>query len=272
MSKKPAAKPMQSTLNLEQLRQRFFLEESPFWWAYDANRRNATVSKFRDNDPVLTDEEKLMYSWMQLEELIQMYQTGHFKVVLKKNSGDNVSKSPTYHVKWGAAAGAGIGSSTAMVNAQKVSEVALMERMFQLQEQNHRDQMEMMKQLLTERHTRENLEDQIEGMNSAGPGISESLLHGGLDILKSMLRPVPAQVGTLETAGTVPPPNSAGGEIPPQPSSDGARPFSLDQAIADIGIIRNALPNRHVNDVIRAIAVFAHNSPAQADQYLGMLI
>ncbi|MEO0733391.1 MAG: hypothetical protein AAFZ52_11190 [Bacteroidota bacterium] len=266
---------MQSTLNKEGLRRRFFLEEAAHWWAYDMARRKTMVSKFRDNDPVLTDEEKLMYSWLQLEELMDEYQSGHFLVVLKKNASDNANKSPNVYVKWGADAGARLGSSAVPGRPGVPStESALMERIFQMQEQNHRDQMDLVKQLLTERHTRENLEDQIEGIANAPAGISESLLQGGLDILKTMVQPQPATMGALGVGGQAPPSpeGAAAGDIPPQPSQDGPRPFSLDQAIADINVIRQALPNRHVNDVIRALAVFAANSPGQADQYLGMLI
>ncbi|MEL6356234.1 MAG: hypothetical protein AAFQ37_04795 [Bacteroidota bacterium] len=88
-------------LHINQLRDRFFLEAAPFWWLSNASRQKELLGKFRDDDPSVDGEEKLLYSWMQLEELLATIPYGHARVILKKNVSDNVANSPTLYVKWG---------------------------------------------------------------------------------------------------------------------------------------------------------------------------
>lgn len=262
-------------LTIEQLRNRFQLEAAPYWHLYDAKRSGTLITKYRDDDPSLTDEEKLEWSWEQLYEVLEMSPAGHAKVVLKTSPSANASKSSTYFVKWGQDhVGGRIGST--LPSTAATTEVKMMERMMAMMAESHKTQMDMMKDVLTERFQRQSLEEQIEGMGASSMG--EQMLMGGLDIIKTMVAtPRPqAALGTASAAGTVPPrPQQSEAGSPPPPAEEqpaGARPFSMDEAIHDISVMRRLMPEYHPNDVLKALAMFAAANPGQAKQYIGMLI
>ncbi|MEM6772165.1 MAG: hypothetical protein AAF597_16445, partial [Bacteroidota bacterium] len=99
---------MHPTLTIEALRERFFLEKSPYWTVHNASRPSELISKYRhDENYAVTEQELVIFSWMQLEELFINLRSGYGKIVLRKNPSDNVKNSPTLYVRWGADAGAG---------------------------------------------------------------------------------------------------------------------------------------------------------------------
>lgn len=250
-----------AALNIDQLQLRFQLEESPYWWLYNGHRAKEVIGKFRPEAAgYASPEEKMLDSWMQLEELIKTIPHGYGRVVLKKNATDNISSSITHFVSWGKAqnGGASIGSSS----TTNINNEAMFERLMTMQQAAHEREMELMTKLLETKHHNENLNAAIEGMGE--PSMSEELLRGGLDILKTMVRPTsPAMLGTAGVAEEQP---------APPPTGETNRPFSTDQALADIGVIKAKLPGYHPNDVLRALALFCHQQPQEAHQYIGMLI
>jgi len=273
-------------LTVEQLSNRFMLEKSPHWWAYRAGSRDV-VGKFREEEDYASDEEKLLDGWMQLEELINTHAHGKLKVVLKKNKSDNLDKSITLHVKWGAApgrAGAGIGASTSYAPAFAPNPNDMLLQMLTMQEKNferqeasreaaHAREMATMQQLLEAKFTAQSLEAEIEGMG--GSSISEDLLRGFIDVAKTMvMRPAaPAALGTIGQGSNEQIPSP---EMPPPPPAaeekPGHRQFSVDLALRHIAVIRKNIPDYHVNDVIEALALYTQEQPEQAKQMLGMLM
>lgn len=255
-----------ATLNIEQLKNRFFLENAPHWWLYNI-RGKELLGKFRDDDSTVSDEEKTLYSWLQLEQLLQDFRYGTGKIVLKKNPSDNIHNSPQLHVAWGQKADNVIGSTTTAYNGGGGNMEAMYEKILQMQEKSHQQQLDLVTKLMETRFDKERLEEAIEGM--ASPSVSEELLRGGLDILKGVvMQPRPqGQLGTLSMEGENPNPTSQNSTLPPTD-----RPFSVDQVVADAAVIKQALPQYNPNDVIRAIALFAHKNPDQAANYIGMLM
>ncbi|MEM6397781.1 MAG: hypothetical protein AAF741_15640 [Bacteroidota bacterium] len=258
-----------ASLTPEQLRQRFFLEESPYWWLQNATRKNELIGKFRDDDPeVRSSEEKLLYSWMQLEELLQTIPFGYGRVVLKKNPTDNIANSPQLYVSWGQTQGKTSSAVLSGTGGQYLDMERFYERMLTFQQKAHETQMEQMKTLMQMGFEKEQLEAEIEGLQE--PGMNEMFLKEGMGLLRTVLaKPRPAgQLGTLGEGSEAP----ASGTKPTASTAEGNRPFSMDQAIGDINVIRKSLPGHHPNDVLRALALFCQSSPGQAESYITMLI
>jgi hypothetical protein len=277
-----------ASLSIEGLEKRFFLEEAPHWWAYNATRSKDLLGKFREGESYASDEERLLDGWMQLEELLQTIPYGRARIILKKSASANVSQSPTLTVQWGKApARAGIGSTSPFAPASAHNNSDMLLQMLQMQEKNferqeasresaHAREMATMQQLLEAKFTAQSLEAEIEGMG--GSTISEDLLRGFVDIAKTMvMRPgqPAAALGTLGQGSgeqvpvpepPTPPQGDGQGELP------GHRRFSVDKALQHIQVIRKNLPEYHVNDVIEALALFTQNQPDQARNVLGMLM
>ncbi|MEL6275043.1 MAG: hypothetical protein AAFU03_08075, partial [Bacteroidota bacterium] len=129
----------------------------------------------------------------------------------------------------------------------------------------HEREMDMIKTLMESNFQNKVLEAEIEGMGQSS--MSEELLRGGLDIVRQMVaKPQqPAALGTLGQSTSEPTPTREQG-------AESRRPFSVDQALQDIGVIRQCMPDYHTNDVLRALALFAKEQPDQAKTYIGMLI
>ncbi|MEM9929929.1 MAG: hypothetical protein AAF840_08935 [Bacteroidota bacterium] len=277
-----------ASLSVEQLHNRFMLEKSPYWWLYNATRKEKIGNFIDDDASVVSDEERLLYSWMQLEELLNTIAYGRAKVVLKKNKSDNVQNSTTLYVQWGKSPGRSpsIGS-TGFSPAAAHNNSDMLLQMLQMQEKNferqeaareaaHAREMATMQQLLEAKFTAANLEAEIEGMGA--PTMSEELLRGFVDIAKTMvMRPAaPPPQAALGTLG-----QGSGEQVPapapaPTPDSSGELPghrrFSVDKALQHIQIIRKNLPEYHVNDVIEALALFTQQQPDQARHVLSMLM
>lgn len=263
--------PTQTTLSVEQFRNRFFLEESPHWTVHNATRSSELMGRYHaDKEFARTPEEVMIYSWMQLEEFFAAFSTGMGKVILRKNPSDNKVHSPTMYVRWGtqlgAAAGAGIGnSSMGMTNDQPSWAM-----MFQLQEKNHAKHLEMVKDMIHLQHEKEQMEAEIEGMGA--PSLQETLITKGIDIASAVLMGgmAPLPQGQLGTLGEGPTPEvnqvTEGEETPPA-----ARPISFDQLRLAAEMIQTNV-SYHPNDVISAIALFCQQKPTEAAGYIGMLI
>lgn len=253
-----------ATLTPEQLRNRFFMEAAPHWHIYTGATGKTMLSKFRDDDNTITEEEKVTYSWMQLEELFRTIDHGYGRIVLRKNPSDNLHLSPQYFITWGRADQNAIGnaiSPSTIRNTGGSMEGVFYEKILQMQENAHKQQMELMTSLMQAKFEKERLEEAVEGMGS--PSMSEELIRGGVDILKGLvmqprMQQSTAQLGTLGTE--------------PATEQKTERPFSVDQVVADASVLKQVLPQYHPNDVIRAITLFAQGNPSQAGQYISMLM
>ncbi|MFT6001231.1 MAG: hypothetical protein ACI81P_003700 [Neolewinella sp.] len=276
-----------ASLSVEQLHNRFMLEKAPYWWLYNATRKEKIGNFIDDDESVISEEERLLYAWLQLEELLNTIEYGRAKVILKKNKSDNVQNSTTLYVQWGTQPGrASIGSSSSFAPASAHNNSNMLLQMLQMQEKNferqeaareaaHAREMGTMQQLLEAKFTAQTLESEIEGMG--GSTISEDLLRGFVDIAKTMvMRPgqPAAALGTLGQGSgdqiTAPAPPSITEEGQAEPP--GHRRFSVDLALQHIAVIRKNLPEHNVNDVIEALALFTQQQPDQARNVLGMLM
>lgn len=250
---------MTASLTVQQLKDRFFLEQAPYWWAYDARKRNECRSKFRSEEDI-PKEELLEWSWLQLEELISVHPSGHFRIVLKKSPNENTQNAPTYYVRWGQQEAGQIASS------QSIAPVGNQwGQMMQMQQQFFEQLLRRERELAELRYENRRLEDDLNSAET--PSIQHELLREGVGLLKGFVsRPRIQQPGALGTAGQRPQ------ELPPESSSGSGRPVSVDHLIQDAGATQKALPEYHVNDIYRAIRLFAEQQPDQARTYLGMLI
>lgn len=277
-----------ASLSIEGLEKRFFLEEAPHWWAYNATRSKDLLGKFREGESYASDEERLLDGWLQLEELLSTIPYGRARIILKKSASANVSQSPTLTVQWGKApARAGIGSTSPFAPASAHNNSDMLLQMLQMQEKNferqeaareaaHAREMATMQQLLEAKFNAQSLEAEIEGMG--GSTISEDLLRGFVDIAKTMVMRPAAPAAALGTLGQgsgeqVPAPEApAASRADGQEELPGHRRFSVDKALQHIQVIRKNLPEYHVNDVIEALALFTQQQPDQARNVLGMLM
>lgn len=279
-----------ASISPEQLEARFMLEEAPYWWLQSSARGKETLGKFREEDHYASDEEKLLDSWMQLEELLGTIPYGRAKVILKKNKSDNLQNSITLTVQWGTApqrapGRAGIGSSLAPAGAPNQNNMLLYmlemqkeanKREAQAREAAHAREMETMRSLLETKFHAQSLEAEIEGMGQ--PSLNEELIRSVVDIGKAYLMRPPTQLpaAQLGTAG------QGSGQVidppPPPPAVDaeGNRPaerrFSVDLALQHISVVRKNLPEYHINDVLHALALFTQQQPDQAKSTVMMLM
>lgn len=255
-----------ASLSVEQLGDRFQVERCPYWFVYNASRSKEMMAKFReDSDTPLTKDELMAESWTQLEYFLITHPGGHGRVVLKGSPSANVSTSPQLYVKWGSVAEnkgsvAGIGNSSPNNNATMIDKLLKMqERHF---EQRMADKDRLIELVLENR----NLESAVEGLQE--PSMQEELLKGGIEIAKTIFgspRPTPS----LGTAGD----GSFEQSKPESNNSAKGRPFSIDQALSDLGVVRkNLSDDHHINDVVRALALLFHQKPQEANTYVSMLI
>lgn len=278
-----------ASLTVPQLEQRFFLEEAPYWWAYNGTRSKELLGKFREGEGYASDEERILDAWMQLEELLSTIPYGRARIVLKTSPSANVANSPTLTVQWGqapdrtggtrSAIGSTIGPAAApdnmllyMLEMQKEANA----RESQSREAAHAREMENMRALLETKFHAESLEAEIEGMSA--PGMSQELIREGMGMVKAIfaqprLPAAPAALGTLgqgsgETidAPLAPPTTDAEGNKP------GERRFSVDMALQHISVVRKNLPEYHVNDILQALALFTSQQPDMARGMVGQLM
>lgn len=265
---------MLAPLTIDQFHRRFLQEGAPYWWAHDAHRKSEVVAKFRDDEPDLNDEDKLEYSWLQLEELFQTHPYGHLKVVAKTSPTSNKGNSPTLYVKWGDGqpASYGSGRNQPQIGYQNTGQGMGGWQMFQFMLQQ---QQQFYQQLLKnqDENARLNFENQrlaeaIEGAEE--PSMQETLLKEGIGLLKTFVAQPTIQPQQQAALGTM-------GQKPKEIAEDkqptgGQRLVSLDAIMADINLIRNSLPDYHINDIIRALALFSSQNKEQAAMLLGPMI
>lgn len=269
---------MLAPLTIDQFHRRFLKEQAPYWWAFDAHRKKEVVAKFKDDDPDLQDdEEKVEYAWLQLEELFETHPYGHLMIVAKTSATANRDKSATFYVKWGDASQPS--SSRPAIGYQQGQPAGGVPawQMFQFMLQQ---QQQFYQQLLKnqDENSRLNFENQrlAEAIESAeAPTMQEALLREGIGLMKSIItqpRIQPQQQAALGTVGQKPKGN--GPEIQPPPAAGDARqrPVSLDAIMADVTLIRNSLPQFHINDVMKALSWFASQNPEQAAMFIGPMV
>lgn len=264
---------MLAPLSIDQFHRRFLQEASPHWWAYDAHRKREVVAKFRDDDPDMDDsDEKIEYSWLQLEELFQTHPYGHLMIVAKTSPTANKEKSATFYVKWGDssqpsnyAAGRGVASTTQQNGAMPGWQ--MFQFMLQQQQQFYDQLLKNQGENARLNFENQRLAEAIEGAEA--PSMQQELLKEGIGVLKTMMSAPRIQPNQQTAAlGTV-------GQKPRQETEQAApdrRPVSLDMIMADVTLIRNSLPGYHINDVIKALAMFASQNPQQAELFIGPMI
>lgn len=257
---------MLAPLSIEKLRNRFFQEGRPYWWAYNASKQAETVGSFRDDDPSLDKDGLIEYSWMQLEELFDA-DYGYIKVICKKNANDNKTSAPTYYVKWG--------DPSSRFSSNKVptdigstggGSWGMMQMMMNMQQEHHKAIIDLQSQVLEQDYEKRIMENEIAGTQA--PSIQETALMEGIGLLKSWLAPqvAPQQMQYQQTAAL----GTAGQK--PKGERSQARPVSLDEIMKDLNAIKASIPGYHLNDMTRALAVFCQTQPEAAANYLGMLI
>ncbi len=228
------------------------------------------MARYRPDTGNLSAEEQVQESWIQLEYFLIDHPGGFGRVVLKKNANDNVSHSIQLYVKWGNMANstpATIGG-TANAHPGMINQTVMFDKMMQLMQTNFQQRMDDKDRLVELLIENQNLHNAVEGMQE--PGMNETILREAIGAAKAIfMQPrQPVALGTAGVGDTPPAPQQA----PAAAGGGQARPFSVDQAIQDAHLLKNSVPDYHPNDVIRAIALFAHQQPDQAKNYLGMLI
>ena len=263
---------MLAPLSIEQFHRRFLQEGAPYWWAFDAHRKREVVAKFRDDDPDMDDnEEKIEYAWMQLEELFQTHPYGHLMVVAKTSPTANKDKSATFYVKWGDSSqpssyAAGRGGVAATTQQSGAPGWQMFQFMLQQQQQFYDQVLKNQGENVRLNFENQRLAEAIEGAEA--PSMQQELLKEGIGVLKTMMAPRIQPHPQTAALGTV------GQKQRPSPDSDGPapRPVSLDAIMADVTLIRNSMPGYHINDVMRALALFASQNPQQAEMFIGPMI
>lgn len=289
-----------ASLNIEELHNRFMLEQCPYWDLFNARGKDR-LGKFRDDDDsIVSDQERVLYAWLQLEELLNTIPYGRAKITLRKSSSANAAAAITLYVQWGIAPtarsrAAGLGSSTSLGPAyapQGVDSNPLMliikmqeetsRREAQAREAAHAREMDNMRLLLETKFEAQNLQSQIEGMQEGDGGGNMELVKDIVGMVRPFLMPAvrgaqpamaPAQLGTAHGTGEV-----IADPLPPRPAVDaeGNRPaerrFCVTTALDHISVIRKNLPEYHVNDIIHALAIFTQNDPVEANMMVGMLM
>lgn len=264
---------MLAPLSIEQFHRRFLQEGAPHWWAYDAHRKREVVAKFRDDDPDMDDnEEKIEYAWMQLEELFQTHPYGHLMVVAKTSPTANKDKSATFYVKWGdssqpasyAAGRGGVASTTQQSGAPGWQ---MFQFMLQQQQQFYDQLLKNQGENVRLNFENQRLAEAIEGAEA--PSMQQELLKEGIGVLKTMMAAPRIQPQQQTAAlGTVGQKQRQAKDTETQV----ARPVSLDAIMADVTLIRNSLTGHHINDVMRALALFSSQNPQQAEMFIGPMI
>lgn len=245
-------------LTPESFRNKFMLSNAPYWWAYNARNKKEMVDKFRNDDEQLSGEALLHYSWMQIEEMIESYPFGHIMFVLKTSPSANVDQSPKVYVKWGE--DQAIGSSRQKMATQQgaVGGNALLSLMLSMQQENFNQQLSLTRQLIEAQSDNRELEAAIAG--SEEPSMKEALFMRGVDVLEKVLTTpkIQAPHGALGTVGQAAAPPQ---ELPP---TNKQTAFSLDKALAHINVIKEAIPEAHINDVIEVLAIYVQQNTEQA--------
>lgn len=267
-------------LTIEQFQRRFFLEGCPYWFAYNASNKREQVGKFRNDEPDFEGDDLLEYSWMQFVDLVETYPFGHLKVECKSSPNANSTKSPVMYVKWGQGHVANTGGhiSGPMTGQQNMgNQWGMFQYMLEMQ---NRHFSEMRR--LSEENQRVNYENRslAEALEADGePTFKEKMLLEGIGAVKDLLRPrlnlpqqQPAVAGNLGTMGQRQSVAPDGGQSRQEPQPQQPRRRSLDDIMQDLTVIQQCLPDMHINDITRSLALFVKNNPAQASGLLQPLI
>lgn len=266
---------MIASLDIAALKDRFYLEQCPFWFMYELNAKRTQISRFRDDYPDADPEDKLDYAWMQLEELFSAIPYGRAEVTLKKTESSARDKSPVYKVEWGVMPNGGRrGAAVGQVAASGAGNWEMMryfmEQNNRMLQMNHEVQLKL-QQSEFEKHM---LQQALE--SDSAPSMQEELLKEGIGALKMWIaKPSapPARPVHLGTMGQREEPveSSAAGN-PEQPADDKPRPMDFNQALGYVQHITDLFPEYDRIDVLKAFYALAKSNhaiiKAQLDQYI----
>lgn len=244
------------------------LSKAPYWWAYNAKNKKEMLDKFRNDDESLEGEELLHYSWMQIEEMIESYPYGHMMFVLKTSPTANIDQSPKIFVKWGEIPVVG-GYRSKATPGLPAGNNHLLELMMTMQQRNFDQQLLLTKQLVEAQSENRELEAAISGAEEMS--FKETIMMRGIDVVEKLMttpriNAAPQQaVGALGTVGQKDP-----STVQEQPAQ--AKPFSLDLALQHIQVIKAAIPEYSINDIIMVLAIFVQQNTEQARNLIGGLI
>ncbi|MEM1215257.1 MAG: hypothetical protein AAGJ82_06210 [Bacteroidota bacterium] len=269
---------MLAPLTIQQLQNRFYLEKCPFWFAYEANAKRRMVGRFRDDEEGISEEERLDYGWMQLEELLQSFPYGKVHIVLKKTESSRADNSPNYIVEWGVRPGRGGQSAVTPTGVGAIGNAgagnwAMMQYFLQEQQRLTRELQAAQMDSLRAGFENQMLQTALEEENA--PSMQEELLKEGIGVVKTYLtsrnmqRPV--HVGTMgqreeqQLPEAQPPVENA--------KTPQAQPFSIDAAMGYVQAITDLFPQYNRIEVLKAFLAFAKSNHAivesQLAQYIG---
>jgi len=264
------------TLTIGQLEENFKREGAPYWEAFRGDRQSERLGKFRpDSSMARTPEEVMVFSWMQLEDLLTRYPRGSAKIVARVNKTDNRTSAITSHVRWGDQV-AGIGSTYPERVGQQLNAGPSWAQLLKMQEDSHKREIDLVKDLIEAKFSRDQLEAELEGTGE--PSIRDAMIMKGMELLPVILssnRSAPGHLGLIseapetETPLSMTPPASQEHATPPPPAT---RSISHDQLGIAANMIAAAIPGHHPNDVIAALALFCQQKPAEAAGYVDLLM
>lgn len=241
-------------LSVDQFRNRFFLENAPYWFAYEAKANGGLIGRFQ-NDELTNGAEKediLEYAWMKFEEFVGDYAFAKIKIECRTSPNAKRDSSIKHTVQWGEVPTSNRSYSPAVSNQGVGANMGWQQMQFfltQLESMRtkfHDSQMEVMRLNFENQSLAEALEADLE------PSWKERAIIEGIGAVKQLITPAvapqPAMLGTMgqrtETQSSV-------------STEENQRSFSMDRAIADIQLITNMFPEHHRNDVLSAFVVLA---------------
>lgn len=252
---------MSMTLSIDAFKRNFFLNESPFWWAYDAFSRSKLLAKFRNDDDEISEGDLMEYSWLQLEELFESYDAGEVNIVLKKNPSDNTKNALTYRVKWGGGV-SGHRNPSARVGGMQGNNAQMfqmMQMMMQMNNEHHAVVLDQGNRLAQLQYENMRLEEALE--NNSAPTMGETVIQ---------------EIGSIARAvmggGAEPQRSSALGSMGDEGQEKGTIKIDPQALIDDCVELQKLMPEYHINDVIKALLNFAKNNPGQVKFFIGPLL
>ena len=173
-------------LSVHQFEKRFFQEACPFWTAHDAANKREMVGKFRNDDSDLVGDDLLRYSWMQFEELVETYPSGHIRINCKSAPTSTAQNAPTLYVRWGTMETMPMGR-TGKYPVAGAGNWSMAQSMLQLQQQHFDKMLEMQNELLRLNFENRQLAERLEADEQ--PDLKETVLMEGIGIIKQALAP-----------------------------------------------------------------------------------
>lgn len=251
---------MLAPLNIEQFRDRFYQAGCPVWFAYDARQKTNLVERFRDDEPNFNDEEKLNYSWMQFEDLVNSFEYGKLVVTCKSTANANKDKSPTFTVAWGNLPTRSNSRTTSISNNQMGGNWAMIQWFLAEQAKQTREVQQLQMEVLKTNFENQQLAAALEA--DSEPNFKEKLLMEGIGAVKTLIagnavRPA-ASLGTMgqrETKST---------QVQEQQTTQN-KGFSIDEAMKYVKGITDIFPEYDRIEIMKAF----YNLALQNKEFIG---